>query len=254
MTPSEAQAMRLLDEWMAAFNARDNKAWAATFNYPSVRLASGRVIVFRLLRDFLRLLDFEWDNRPDLNFRAVEFSCGSTDPIALDLSGRRLFVRGKMDRLDELDGRLLIRDFKSGKVHPREKKEAGPTPDLDAQLAVYALIMDSLHEKEPKRWPEVGGVAYYYADPRGSGERPFVADLDKLMEKGRDWLAAMADLIDGRQFPRTDNQDDCQYCAFVPVCGEQAKGEAKKKLQKAGPLVKRFLALREEQEEEEPEE
>jgi hypothetical protein len=45
MTESEAQVMRLLDEWMAAFNARDLKAWEATFNYPSVRLASGRVVI-----------------------------------------------------------------------------------------------------------------------------------------------------------------------------------------------------------------
>ncbi len=45
MTDSELGAMRLLDEFMAAFNARDLKAWEATFNYPSVRLASGRVAV-----------------------------------------------------------------------------------------------------------------------------------------------------------------------------------------------------------------
>lgn len=45
MTDSEEQAMRLLDEFMAAFNARDVKAWEATFNYPSVRLASGKVVL-----------------------------------------------------------------------------------------------------------------------------------------------------------------------------------------------------------------
>ena len=31
---------------MAAFNARDLPRWAATFNYPSVRLARGRLIIF----------------------------------------------------------------------------------------------------------------------------------------------------------------------------------------------------------------
>jgi hypothetical protein len=44
MTESEASATALLDEWMAAFNARDLGRWAATFNYPSVRLAGGRVV------------------------------------------------------------------------------------------------------------------------------------------------------------------------------------------------------------------
>ena len=45
MANAESEAMRLLDEFMEAFNARDLKAYAATFNYPSVRIAGGRVIV-----------------------------------------------------------------------------------------------------------------------------------------------------------------------------------------------------------------
>jgi hypothetical protein len=66
MTESEQQAVALLDEWMAAFNARDIERWAATFNYPSVRLASGRVIVLEspasLRRDtFERLASIGWE-------------------------------------------------------------------------------------------------------------------------------------------------------------------------------------------------
>ena len=45
MTESEAQAIRVLDELMQALNARDREALEATFNYPHVRLASGRVVV-----------------------------------------------------------------------------------------------------------------------------------------------------------------------------------------------------------------
>ncbi|OGD25204.1 MAG: hypothetical protein A2Y56_11915, partial [Candidatus Aminicenantes bacterium RBG_13_63_10] len=208
----------------------------------------------RLFRDFVRLLEFEWRNRQNLKFRAAEFRCGFPDPVCLELPGRRLVVRGVIDRLDELDGRLFIRDFKSGKGRPREKDEAGPTPVLDSQLAVYALLMNAIHKKDPKGWPKVGAVAYFYPDPRGATERLFSDDLDDLLEKGTDWLAAMADLIEGRQFPRTDNEDDCQYCSFVPVCGEQAKGAAGEKLKKAGPLIKRFLALKQQEEEEEEEE
>ena len=223
-------------------------------------LLSGRVCDQqrrRLARDFEHLLRYEWDHRKDLKFLKVEFSCGSPDPVCLDLPGRRLFFRGKMDRLDELNGRLFIRDLKTAKAHPREKDEVDPTPTLDAQLAVYALMMKALHKKEPKRWPEVGGVAYFYTNPQGAKERPFVSDLDKLLEKGREWLAMMADLIEARLFPRTNDKDDCDFCSFVAICGEQAKGAAGEKLKDAGPLIKRFLSLKaqdEEQEEEEAEE
>jgi hypothetical protein len=42
---SVAAAMACLDDFMAAFNARDVKAFEATFNFPSVRLASGKLVI-----------------------------------------------------------------------------------------------------------------------------------------------------------------------------------------------------------------
>jgi hypothetical protein len=45
MTESERAALKCLDEFMTAWNARDLAAWAATFNYPSVRIASGHVVL-----------------------------------------------------------------------------------------------------------------------------------------------------------------------------------------------------------------
>ena len=40
-----ASARQCLDEFMAAFNARDIAAWEATFNFPSVRLASNTLAI-----------------------------------------------------------------------------------------------------------------------------------------------------------------------------------------------------------------
>jgi hypothetical protein len=37
-------AQRVLDDFMAAFNARDIPAFEATFNFPSVRLASNKLV------------------------------------------------------------------------------------------------------------------------------------------------------------------------------------------------------------------
>jgi hypothetical protein len=44
-SPSVAAAMACLDAFMAAFNARDVKAFEATFNFPSVRLASNTLVI-----------------------------------------------------------------------------------------------------------------------------------------------------------------------------------------------------------------
>jgi hypothetical protein len=40
-----AAATKCLDDFMAAFNARDLAAFGATFNFPSVRLASNTLVV-----------------------------------------------------------------------------------------------------------------------------------------------------------------------------------------------------------------
>tara|TARA_B110000858_G_C17810077_1_gene480678 strand:- start:14332 stop:14826 length:495 start_codon:yes stop_codon:yes gene_type:complete len=41
-----AGAMGAMDEFMLAFNARDPEAWAASLNYPQVRLAGGTVTIW----------------------------------------------------------------------------------------------------------------------------------------------------------------------------------------------------------------
>ncbi len=38
-------AQKVLDDFMAAFNARDIDSWQKTFNFPSVRLASNTMII-----------------------------------------------------------------------------------------------------------------------------------------------------------------------------------------------------------------
>lgn len=38
-------AMKVLDDFMAAFNARDIAAWHKTFNFPSIRFASNTVTI-----------------------------------------------------------------------------------------------------------------------------------------------------------------------------------------------------------------
>lgn len=85
-------AMASLDEYMAAFNSRDPVAWAATLNYPHVRIASSNVRVWQNAQEYADYMDFdafaqrygwdhsEWDARevvqagPDKVHVAVTFS------------------------------------------------------------------------------------------------------------------------------------------------------------------------------------
>lgn len=44
---SIAAAQKVLDDFMAAFNARDVEDFEATFNFPSVRLASNKLVLIK---------------------------------------------------------------------------------------------------------------------------------------------------------------------------------------------------------------
>ncbi len=43
---ANSSALKVMDAFMAAFNARDTEAWAGTLLYPHVRFASGKVTIF----------------------------------------------------------------------------------------------------------------------------------------------------------------------------------------------------------------
>jgi hypothetical protein len=85
-----AAAMKSLDEYMAAFNARDAKAWAATLNYPHIRIASGDVRITQTAEEYAAGMDFdafaarygwdhsEWDKRDVINYGADKVHFNTT--------------------------------------------------------------------------------------------------------------------------------------------------------------------------------
>ena len=98
MTDSEREATELLAEWMAAFNARDLPRWAATFNYPSVRLASGRLAIFESAAAhrpdlFDRLAGIGWDHSAWDRHRVIS---GSGDKVHFDTCFTRYRADGSI--------------------------------------------------------------------------------------------------------------------------------------------------------------
>lgn len=52
-------ARGVMDDFMTTFNARDEVAWADTFNYPHIRIAGGKVRISETLEDITAEMDFE---------------------------------------------------------------------------------------------------------------------------------------------------------------------------------------------------
>jgi RecB family exonuclease len=168
----------------------------------------------------------------------VERGFGTEAPLALDVDGRTLHVRGYIDRLDATRERTVVRDLKSGRAYPRQGTEAGPVPQRDVQLGLYQRVVVDL----ARDWnlPPRAVVAYAYASGRGeASERRFDHDVEVLERATTRWLALAAGLLAGHKFPSTPDESDCGYCPFAPLCGSEEPGRAA-----AGLLAEEDTTLR----------
>jgi RecB family exonuclease len=181
-----------------------------------------------------------------LRFVDAERQFGFDEPLRLLVDGPSvsLFVRGSIDRIDRSGRSTVVRDLKTGRSHPRIGDESGPTPERDVQIALYGLVAEQL-SRDWKTSQEIE-AAYVYVSGRGDEERAFREDYRELKDAARSWLTVAHDLLRSRLFPRTPDGDDCEFCAFSPLCGRhllEATGLQLEHALEESPL-RRFLALK----------
>jgi hypothetical protein len=73
----EASALRVLDAYIAAYNARDESAFVATLHFPHVRIAGDEVRVFRGITGYMKELQLgrtDWDYSTWTDRRVVQSS------------------------------------------------------------------------------------------------------------------------------------------------------------------------------------
>ncbi len=56
---AEEAAIGVVKDFMTTFNSRDEDAWAATLNYPHIRVASGTVTVSKTAKEYTDAFDFD---------------------------------------------------------------------------------------------------------------------------------------------------------------------------------------------------
>ncbi len=99
-------ATGVMADFLAAFNARDEAAWADTLVYPHVRIASSEVVIYETRRDFLNGMDLD-------SFAAQTGWRYSTwdDMVVLQDSATKVHIQVRFSRFDANDA--LIASFDS---------------------------------------------------------------------------------------------------------------------------------------------
>lgn len=184
----------------------------------------------RLLRQIEQLVLYEWNVTPR-EFLESEMTFGAPASVRLALETGDLYVWGKIDRIDRIEGQTLaVRDLKTGRV--RDFGEDPINAGRDLQIGVYVLALES----SGYGGAPVGVAAYVHPSTARDPDRAFEgSNVEVLRRHTREWLGIARQLLSGGLFPRTPNRDDCKYCPFVPACGDGAAQRSAVKLNNLPP-------------------
>lgn len=232
-----------LAHWIAAARAAAETEFDLTVEiYPLAGEGVRAEQLSRLLRDFSRFLESEWNERGPATFHSTERAFGWHEPVSLSTGSSEVFVHGYIDLIDTADSTTWVRDLKTGKARPRTGRNCDPLPEHDAQVGLYLRAAQQLAQgwQLPPRF--VAG--YVHTDERRGRQRLFDADVDQLTEATNAWLELAVQLQQQGSFPRTTREEDCHYCPFRPVCGPWAYERASSLLESESEALADFRDLK----------
>ncbi len=170
----------------------------------------------------------------------------SREPVSIAAgAGARFLLRGSIDRVDEApDGSFHVWDYKTGAAF-RFHEARGLDGGRRIQYALYALALEVLLGRAGLA-PRVSRSGYFFPGRRGEGQR-LRMPLD--LEKTRDVLRRLMDLLAAGTFPHAIRPEDCSFCDFEAVCGgvSVAAARSRSKLEAAThPALRAFRELHDE--------
>jgi ATP-dependent DNA helicase UvrD/PcrA len=119
-------------------------------------------------------------------------------------------VSGRMDRVDEAGGRVVITDYKTSELED-EKADTNARDNL--QLSIYALAHRELTGKGPDRLE----LRYVLSGVVGTSTRS-----EEKLERTRDRVLAIAESVRSGDFRARPSEQSCSICACRPICPESA--------------------------------
>lgn len=144
----------------------------------------------QILKDFFAKHDGKW---PDTKYleRGFKLKVGEHT------------IKGKIDRMDAVDGGMEIIDYKTGNV-PKSESDV----DKD-QLLIYHMASEELWQETP-----VTLTFYYLNENKPISFRATPEDIAKIREKIRKTI----DEIKKGEFPATPGPNKCKFCDFKDIC------------------------------------
>lgn len=153
---------------------------------------------------------------------------GQREPIEIDLGGgRRLRVRGSIDRIDRLpDGTYEVIDYKTGGFWAADYEGTfGGATRL--QHAIYAVAAEQVLRAEHPA-ARVARSTYWF--PSARGRQAQVVTDDNSIQRTSDVLRDVCEAIAAGAFLQAEDAGACKFCDFEALCGHEPFVRATRKL------------------------
>ncbi len=140
---------------------------------------------------------FEWWQKEPRNVKTIETG------FAIQIDGME--VKGRFDRIEEIEGGLRVIDFKTSKPQSQD------SVDADLQLSLYAMAVE--HEfGQPCR-----ELILLFLSEEGIVERQTGRSPSQLID-ARTQIQAIRNRIDEGDFHPTPSIEKCRSCPYRNVC------------------------------------
>jgi len=120
-------------------------------------------------------------------------------------------IRGRWDRVDVIDGEVIVIDYKSSEV--KDQKDADKKAKGSLQLQIYAIAYNDMEGKLPDR------VELRFLESGLTGTaKPGPKELEKTLDK----ISQSAHGIRNAEYQAKPEYNTCRFCAYSEVCPSTA--------------------------------
>ncbi|WP_337366042.1 PD-(D/E)XK nuclease family protein [Phascolarctobacterium sp.] len=159
-----------------------------------------------------------------------DFGRSGSTPLALAVNGGKIYLSGRIDRIDSNGSGLFVTDYKRSVTPPASELTVG----LDLQMPVYLLALAAL-----ERQSQVLGGGYYSLKEgkrkggfalQALGKTPFTANNKPFSEAEDQWLAFAdfcrttvrnyVDMLHEGVYPPAPRKKCPDYCPGKDICRE----------------------------------
>jgi ATP-dependent helicase/nuclease subunit B len=155
----------------------------------------------------------------------------TTEPVMVKIGNKRIRVRGRIDRVDSLEGgggtAFSIWDYKTGSDYGFDASDPFGEGRL-LQPFLYACVAEHRLRKVVDAKSKILRFGYFFPGRRTAGKR-IEWDVKDLRD-GETIVDRLCQLAATGAFIPTDNEEDCKFCDYASACGDIATSVAQSEI------------------------